>query len=186
MGMLGDRFKSVLRGAKAGDRRSIAALYEDLAAAVLGYLRGQGAAEPEDMASEVFVSLIRGIRRFRGDEAAFRSWVFTIAHRRLIDERRRRARVRELPVDPMQIAVWWDDHVSTEGGLPSTLDRVHVGRALGRVTDDQRTVLLLRLVADLPIADTARIVGKSTGAVKTLQRRALAAMAREMWTEQVT
>jgi RNA polymerase sigma-70 factor (ECF subfamily) len=63
---------------------------------------------------------------------------------------------------------------------------VHVGRALGRVTDDQRTVLLLRLVADLPIADTARIVGKSTGAVKTLQRRALAAMAREMWTEQVT
>ncbi len=54
-----------------------------------GYLRVQGAREPEDLTSEVFLGAFRGLSGFSGDEDQFRSWVFTIAHRRLTDERRR-------------------------------------------------------------------------------------------------
>ena len=52
----------------------------------------QGAADPDDLVSEVFLAVFRGIASFSGDEAGFRSWVFVIAHRRLQDSRRRRAR----------------------------------------------------------------------------------------------
>jgi len=67
-------------------------LYRQLAPAVLGYVRSQGAAEPEDLLGEIFLQVVRDIGRFRGDEAALRRWVFTIAHHRLIDARRRSQR----------------------------------------------------------------------------------------------
>src|SRR5687768_6236921 len=87
----------------AGDEDALAGIYRLLAPAVIGYLRGQGAREPEDVASEVFVSVVRGLPFFEGDEDGFRAWVFTIAHRRLTDERRLLARRREESTDPHQL-----------------------------------------------------------------------------------
>ena len=73
-------------------------------AAGRGYLRAHGAAEPEDLAGEVFLQVVRGLDRFSGAERDFRAWVFTIAHRRLVDDapprragRRRRRRPRRSP-----------------------------------------------------------------------------------------
>jgi RNA polymerase sigma-70 factor (ECF subfamily) len=68
-------------------------LYADLAPVVAGYLRVQGAAEPEDLTSEVFLGVFTGIDSFEGSETQFRSWVFTIAYSRLVDERRRRRQI---------------------------------------------------------------------------------------------
>ena len=59
---------------------------------VLGYLRAQGAREPEDLTSEVFLRVFDRLPQFTGDEPHFRSWLFTIAHRILIDDARRRQR----------------------------------------------------------------------------------------------
>src|ERR1700694_1346771 len=64
-------------------------IYRELAPAVLGYLRGSGAAEPEDLLGDVFVAVIRGLPSCGGDPAAIRRWVFTVAHHRLVDERRK-------------------------------------------------------------------------------------------------
>src|SRR3954471_6694243 len=75
-------------------------LYRELAPAVLGYLRGSGAAEPEDLLGDVFVAVLRGLPNCGGDPAAVRRWVFTVAHHRLIDERRRRTtRSRDVVLD---------------------------------------------------------------------------------------
>ena len=63
-----------------------------------GYFRLQGAREPEDLVSEVFLGAFRSLDSFTGSEAQFRSWLFTIAHRRLTDERRRWARRPQSPV----------------------------------------------------------------------------------------
>jgi RNA polymerase sigma-70 factor (ECF subfamily) len=68
-------------------------LYADLAPVVAGYLRVQGAAEPEDLTSEVFLGVFTGIDSFEDSETQFRSWVFTIAYSRLVDERRRRRQI---------------------------------------------------------------------------------------------
>ncbi len=182
--VIGDRFAAVLAGARTGDEAALTEIYRDLAGPVLGYLRGQGARDPEDLASEVFVGLVRGVGRFEGDEQSFRSWVFTIAHRRLLDERRRLARRDDQPLERL-------DAEALEGGdaeaeAVAALAGGHLVRHLDRLTPDQRSVLLLRVVADLPVAEVAAILGKAPGAVKTLQRRALASLTRSMSSEAVS
>ena len=154
----------------AGDR-SLEQVYRSLAPAVLGYFRSKSAVDPEDLVGEVFVSVARGLHRFRGDSDDLRRWVFTIARRRWVDDiRRRTVRLRrsheELPGLPAADA-------------PSALDPDLV-RALQRLTPLQREVVLLRFVADLPTNDVARILRRTEGAVKALQVRALAQLSQQL------
>lgn len=144
-------------------------VYRRLAPAVLGYLRAQRAPEPEDLLGEVFLQVARDLRRFSGDDDALRRWVFTVAHHRLIDERRRRARRpqvadTELPDVP---APDWPDQPDPE-----------LLAALDRLTPDQREVVLLRFVGDLPLEAVAKATNRNVGAVKALQHRALEQLAR--------
>jgi len=179
-------FPRTLASASAGDEHALAELYRSLAPAVIGYLRGQGAAEPEDVASEVFVSLVRGLPGFEGDEEGFRAWVFTIAHRRLIDERRRLARRLEDPVDPGDLPVTPLDVVNAEDEALARLEGAWMLTRVQDLTPAQRDVILLRVVADLSVDRVAAILGKEPGAVKMLQRRGLARLARTIVPDPVT
>jgi RNA polymerase sigma factor (sigma-70 family) len=182
------RFRQVLTAAQDGGPWALEALYRDFAPAVLGYLRGQGAANPEDLASEVFVGVVRNLRNFAGDESGFRSWVFSIAHRRLIDERRSLGRRQEDPVEPARItgALAARSTGDVEEEALANLGRERTMRALADLSPDQRAVLLLRVVADLSLSEVAEVLGKSQGAVKMLQRRGLLALARKIEREGVT
>lgn len=182
------RFPETLHAARAGALWALETIYRSLAPAVLGYLRGQGAAEPEDLASEVFVGLIRNLPTFRGDERDFRAWAFTIAHRRLLDERRRLARRREEAVDPVELAGPLSAGVVGDAE-EEALARVGERRAIEMLADlspDQRDVLLLRIVAYLSVTEAAAVLGKTDGAVKALQRRGLLALARQFQREDVS
>ncbi|MBA2497939.1 MAG: sigma-70 family RNA polymerase sigma factor [Acidimicrobiia bacterium] len=148
--------------------RSAAAVYEALAPAVLGYLRSQRAPEPDDLAGEVFVQVAKDLHRFHGDDGALRRWVFTIAHHRLVDDRRRR-RVRPVMADRDLPELSVVDE-------PGSLDPDLVA-ALGRLTALQREVVVLRFLADLALADVARIIHRPRTAVKALQARALTRLA---------
>jgi RNA polymerase sigma-70 factor (ECF subfamily) len=180
--------REVIEGARLGESWALEAIYADLAAPVLGYLRGQGLRDPEDAASEVFVGVVRGLERFRGDERDLRTWVFSIAHRRVIDERRRLARRREEPVDPADLA---GPLAGTRTGdtEQEALDLIGEGwaiSALRSLSPDQSAVILLRVLADLSVEQVAAVLGKSLGAVKSLQRRGLAALARNLDREGVS
>jgi RNA polymerase sigma-70 factor, ECF subfamily len=144
-------------------RWTAAEAYEALAPAVVGYLRGHGVRDPADLAGDVFVSVARGIAGFDGDANALRRWVFTIAHHRLVDEWRRASRDRHILMsEPPDTVAVTDPHDDAE-----LLD------ALGDLTADQRDVVVLRFIGDLPLRDVARILGKRVGAVKMLQARGL-------------
>jgi RNA polymerase sigma factor (sigma-70 family) len=184
---IGAGFPDVLRGARTGAEWALEAIYRDLAPIVIGYLRGQGVADPDDVASEVFVGMVRNIATFEGDERAFRAWVFSIAHNRLIDQRRRRSRRPEQLTDPAELTG------SLAEGLVADADRElearvpgPAGRAVLTLPPDQRAVVLLRVVADLSVTEVSSILGKSEGAVKALQRRALRRLARELEGEGVS
>jgi RNA polymerase sigma-70 factor, ECF subfamily len=172
-------FQSRLAAARDGDDVAWIELYHELAPIIIGYLRAQRLPEAEDVAGDVLLEVVRDLHRFQGDADNLRSWALAITHHRLLDARRRTARrpqraeganeTGELPAD--------DDPAS------EALGRLGFGRlepALKTLTDDQRTVLLLRVIGDLPIAEVARITGKRTGAVKQLQRRAVDAMRRHL------
>lgn len=173
-----DAFTSVLASAKLGGERAWTLLYNELAGPVLGYLRLQGAAEPEDLLGEVFLHVARKIGTFEGDAGNFRSWIFMVAHNRVIDERRRRGRrpvelVTPEQLEPVQSAT----DVETSAMNAVSLDRVNA--LLGGLTRDQRAVLHLRMVGGFTIDEIATILGKPPGAVKALQRRALGAVKRD-------
>lgn len=180
---LGSTFDDVLAAAQAGAPWALQRLYQDLAPVVTGYLRLHGAAEPDDTASEAFLHVFRGLHGFDGDEAALRSWVFTIVHRRLIDERRRRGRqVSTVPLDDLPAVPGGDvEHEALEAIAPAW-----VHDALDVLSDDQRAVVLLRLVADLSVEEVATIVGKRPGAVRGLQHRGLERLRRHLATQRVT
>jgi RNA polymerase sigma-70 factor (ECF subfamily) len=171
-----ERFLGLLAAAKDGDEDAWKALFDGLAPVVLGYLRTNGAPDADDVLGETFLQVARDIATFEGDEPGFRSWVFTIAHHRLIDARRHSARRPvELSPEPPEPEEPADD------AAHEALARIGTARVrtiLAELSDDQRAVLLLRFVADLSVEDVARAVGKRPGAVKALQRRGLAAVKR--------
>jgi RNA polymerase sigma factor (sigma-70 family) len=178
-----ERFTSLLAAAREGSEAAWQELYDGLAPVVLGYLRANAAPDPEDVLSEVFLQVARDVARFEGNERGFRSWVFTIAHHRLIDARRRSARRPvELSAQPPENGDLADD-AADEALANIGMDEVK--RVLAALSPEQRSVLLLRVVGDMSIEDVAKAVGKRTGAVKALQRRGLAAVKRELETQGV-
>jgi RNA polymerase sigma factor (sigma-70 family) len=176
---LADTFDSVLIAARSGEQWAWEAIYRELAPPVLGYLRARGAAEPEDLTGEVFLQVVRDLPGFAGGERDFRAWTFTVAHHRLLDERRRGSRrpVEETPVEAIA------DQQIVSSAEDEALGRIHeaqVRRVLARLSPDQQSVILLRVLGDLTVEQVAAAIGKSPGAVKALQRRGLAALRREI------
>jgi RNA polymerase sigma-70 factor (ECF subfamily) len=159
-------------------------LYARYAGLVVAYLRGQGAPDPEDLASEVFVGVVRGLDSFEGDEAAFRSWLLVIAHRRLLDDRRRRGRKPSEAVQPDRLHAVPDPHdlADVEETALARVANTRVLTALDQLTDDQRTVVLLHTVGGLTLPEISKLLGKRLAAVKSLHRRGLAAAARALQT----
>lgn len=174
---LGEPFAAILAAARQGEEWAWAAIYRDLVGPVTGYLASRGAAEPDDLASEAFLQVARGLSGFEGDEAAFRSWVFVIAHRRMQDARRtatRRPQQSDADVDT-ELA-----HAPAAGSVEDevlgAIGDAKLAAALDRLSDAHREVLALRVIGDLSVADAARVMGKSPGAIKVLQHRALRAL----------
>lgn len=167
-------FPALLEAVLAGDSWAFERIFRSLAPVVAAYLAAQGSAEPDDLTSEVFVGILRNIHRFEGDEPGFRSWVFTIAHRRLTDERRRHA--RQPTLEPLTADVVARDDI--EEAMERSLASDRVRRLCERLHGDQRNVLLLRLVARLTVLEVATLLDKSPGAVRALQRRGLRNIAR--------
>ena len=184
---LGDQFPGILIAAQDGGEWAVAILYRWLHPAVVGYLRARAGDDAEDLASETWVAVARGLSNFSGDETAFRSWVFTIAHRRLIDLHRvtaRRPRTRTLhPVEgegldgPLEMPA--DDDPAAEVVAAAAGDEA-VRRIVKLLPKDQAEIILLRVVAGLPVDEVAAITGRKPGTVRVLQHRALRRLAERL------
>lgn len=172
-------FDQIIARARAGDGAAWSELYAEVGSLVVGYLRSQRLPDPEDVAGEVFLQMVRDIHRFEGDRDQFRSWVVTIAHHRLVDDRRRARRRPSVPVAPEDLR---------PPAAPETAERAAMEHAsaeeleqrLAGLTEEQRTVLMLRVVGDLSLKECAQAMGKRVGAVKGLQHRAVEALRREL------
>lgn len=177
-------FAGALAASRLGEEWAVALLWRDLHPRILRYLRvSVGDSDAEDLASDVWLEVARGLGRFDGDESAFRAWVFTIARRRVIDTGRKVQRRRTDPMSPEQIGRAPDDAPDDlEGRL--ALDAAL--RRVARLPRDQAEVVALRVLAELSAEQVAVIVGKSAGAVRVLQHRALRRLAHELAAEGVT
>jgi RNA polymerase sigma-70 factor, ECF subfamily len=173
-------FPATLEAAGQGEHWALTKLFRAYQPPLLRYLRAQEPSVADDLASEVWVAVARQMRRFVGDEAGFRSWLFTIGRCRLIEHRRKAARRR---TDPMSHDLL--DAAITRGldGDPAVLVLDHLGAReaidalVAELTPEQAEAVVLRVVAGLDVAEVARLMDRSPGSVRVLCHRALRRLA---------
>jgi RNA polymerase sigma-70 factor, ECF subfamily len=169
-------FDLLLDGARRGDEGCFVVLFRSVQPALLRYLTVMGGPLADDVASETWVSVVKGLDRFSGDETGWRSWVFTIAHARLRDAQRKLGRT-PVPVDHQELLhaevsrvdVWRDveEILSTEDAL----------RLVARLPKDQAAAVMLRHVVGLDVPQAAAVLGKRPGTVRVAAHRGLKRLA---------
>lgn len=144
--------------------------YRQYSPGVCGYLRSRGVEDPEAVTQDVFLALYPRLGELRGGPAGLRTLIFSIAHARAVDSHRRRSRTPvSIEYDPAR------DSRLTDSAEDQAIEAMALGHALlDSLPVDYREVLALRIIAELSLESTARIMNKTPGAIKQLQRRALA------------
>ena len=174
--MVGERFAEVLASAQSGDEAAFAVLWRDGNPALLRYLRAMAPESAEDIASETWVQVMRGLPKFRGDEPDWRAWLFTTARRRMLDQARQRRRHPAEPLDEVQAS---EEPRAVDTALLA-MENLATARAIALVRllpKQQAEVILLRVVAGLDTEQVASLVGCSPGAVRVAAHRGLRKLA---------
>jgi RNA polymerase sigma-70 factor, ECF subfamily len=164
-----------LARASRGDEAAFLQLWRALQPPLLRFLRVVGCDDPDDVASETWLQVVRDLHRFSGGEEDFRRWLFTIGRHRAIDAARARAR---RPATPASVGLdILADHQLVE---EQVLDGMSVQQALGLLAGlsrDQAEAVALRVIVGLDTPDVAKILGKSAGAVRVALHRGLKTLA---------
>lgn len=155
----------------------LATLYRELQPGLLRYLRAVAPGSAEDVAADVWVEVAASADRFRGDEGAFRGWLFTTARRRVIDGQRRAGRRRTDVVSRDRLATFSGDDCPDQVVLDRANTAAAVNHVLAVLSPDQAEVVLLRIVGGLRVAQVAELLGKRPGTVRVLQHRGLRRLA---------
>lgn len=133
----------------------------------------------EDITSEVFLRLLGALQRGRGPRENLRGWLLGTASHLVSDHYRERFSRGTVELDEQQ-----PDHgESPAAAAERAHEELRVRRAMHKLTQDQQHVLALRFSEERSLEDTAQMMGRSIGAVKVLQFRALAALRRALGEE---
>ena len=173
--MIGAAFGDTLAKAQAGDEAAFACIFRDVQPALLRYLR-MIAPDPEDVAGDTWVQVVAGLKGFRGEEQAFRAWLFTIARHRAADAGRSRTRRPAVPLETSEAAELLTSPDTADLALEAVSSRAAVS-LIATLPREQAEIIMLRVVAGLDNADVARIVRKSPGAVRVAAHRGLRRLA---------
>jgi RNA polymerase sigma-70 factor (ECF subfamily) len=169
--------EAMVRDARAGDTDALGQLYDTYRDRVARFATGRlgDAEKAEDVTSETFEAVLRNLGAYRPG-TDFEAWLFTIAHRRVTDVFRRRSRRREVALDEtVQAAVG-----GPEEAVLAAERRAEVAGAFGRLRADQQEVLALRVLGGLSATQAGEVLGKSEGAVRIAQHRALRSLREAM------
>lgn len=166
-----------LARASTGDEAGFLELWRSLQPRLLRFLRVIGCDDPDDVASETWLQVVRDLRNFTGGEEDFRRWLFTIGRHRAIDAARARSR---RPAVTAPVTIGLDILADQQMVEDQVLDGLSVRGAvalLAGLSRDQSEAVALRVIAGLDTPDVARILGKSAGAVRVALHRGLKALA---------
>jgi RNA polymerase sigma-70 factor, ECF subfamily len=178
-------FESVFLAARDGRGWALSELYRALFPRILQYLEAVEPAEAEDIACDTWLDVVDGLERFQGDEAGLRALSFTVARRRLLDLRRRRALGRA-PGTPGSRSEPWPTNGHEESAASSLGTDPALDLITSSLTPEEADVVLLRVIGDLDVDAVAGIVGSGPNNVRLLQHRAVRRLARVLETEGVS
>ena len=183
--------EAMVRDARAGDSSALGQLYDTYRDRVARFATGRlgDAEKAEDVTSETFEAVCRNLGSYRAG-TDFEAWLFTIAHRRVADHFRRRSRRREVELDEVVHQAYQGGRHALPGPLPAVdspeeavlaaEQRAEVAGAFRRLRADEQEVLALRVLGGLSAAQVGEVLGKSEGAVRVAQHRALRSLREAM------
>jgi RNA polymerase sigma-70 factor (ECF subfamily) len=171
-----ESFETTLDGARDGSAPAFATLFRAFNPSLIRYLHVAVSAVADDLASETWLEVARDVKRFRGNESDFRRWFFTIARHRALDHARKQRRGRAEPVPTEALSEIPDRADLTEESM-STSDAL---KLIATLPKSQAEAVALRVVADLSVADVAKVMGKRPGAIRALTSRGLRALAEQL------
>lgn len=175
-----DPLDELVDAVRAGDPDAIAEVYLQVAPALRAFLRAEvrHGEVADDLVEHTFVELLEARATIRGGGRSLRAWLFRAARNNLYDWRRRAARRADHELTQELTATLEDPDPNPETVAGERDALAEIRDALGELSPDQREVLELRLVAELTTGEVAELTARTVGAVKALQHRGLAKLAR--------
>jgi RNA polymerase sigma-70 factor (ECF subfamily) len=170
----------LIQRARQGDLPAVSELYNLHVDRIYQYVRYRTGDDQtaEDITAEVFLRAIESLGSYQEQGAPFIAWLYRIAYARVIDYWRSLKRRQTAPLEDPLLQ---DGLVDTDDGTDiDFLQQQSLWKALQQLTDDQQSVIIMKFKQGFSNAEIAQILGKTEGAVKALQRRALEALARLM------
>jgi RNA polymerase sigma-70 factor (ECF subfamily) len=171
--------RRLVERAQHGDREALEELYLLHFDRIYSYLHMSvgNRHDAEDLTTQTFMKMLESIKRFRWQSAPFSAWLFRIAHNLAMDHFRssRRWQPEEEVPEPAG-----DAEPSAEAAALQTIGRESMLELIENLSHEQQQVLTLKFVFNLPNADVAMILGKSEGAIKSLQHRALVSLQKQI------
>ena len=173
------RVRGLVDRAQQGDRGALEELYLIHFDRIYSYLHVSvgNRHDAEDLTTQTFLKMLEKINKFRWQSAPFSAWLFRIAHNLAMDHFRatRRWQPEEEPPEPEP-----DDTTSAEAGAFESIGRKSMLELIEDLSPEQQQVLTLKFVFNFANAEAATILGKTEGAIKSLQHRALASLQKQL------
>ena len=172
----------LVRRAQQYEEAALEALYQVYYPKVYNYafLQMGDVQAAEDLASDVMLRMIESLKGYRFKGLPFGAWVFRIARNRLIDLHRRRRRRGEVDLSETLSSSLANPQALAERAL----ERGQLQVVLKHLTYEQRQVIVLKFIEGFDNRSVGRIMGRSEGAIKSLQHRALASLRRVLYQEE--
>ena len=166
--------QGLVRRAQQRDQEAWAKIYEEHFDKIYRYvaLRIGDEVEAEDMTQQVFLKALRSISSFKWKGVPFSAWLFRIAHNQVVDYLRKKTKQSTIPLDE-SLAI---SDSNPQQLVERKLDIEQLTLATKQLTQAQRETISLRFAGELSIAEVAKVMGKSQGAVKALQHSAIVAL----------
>jgi RNA polymerase sigma-70 factor (ECF subfamily) len=162
--------------AKRGDKQAIGELYRRHVDIIYRYVyaRVQNAVVAEDLTAQVFLRALEGLPNYEPAGKPLLAWLYRIARARTVDHWRQQQRSQQVPLDDTLAAGDFrpEEFVEAESEWLLAID------LLAQLTDDQQYVIFLRFLGDMSLQEVAETLGKTVGATKALQHRALVSLTR--------
>jgi RNA polymerase sigma-70 factor (ECF subfamily) len=177
-----EEFRGVLMGAQDGQRPAVASLYRSYNPMLVRFLGARARGMAEDLAHETWLVAAAGLPDFRGHERAFRIWLLSLARAQVVPPKNSSGRPDTILIDPDQL----DTMLGTRQPEDIRVTDAAIAQLLDGLPSIDREVLLLRVVGELSAEEAGAVLGKSAGAVRVIQHRALRKVARRLSDHRVT
>ncbi len=169
---------TLLDGVQRRDPQALAQVHDTYYPPIFRYIafRVGDHETAEDLTSEVFIRLLHAVNERSAPKNTLRGWLYRVAANVVADHHRANYRVKHVELDESVTS----ETIDPSDALTVKQNLAELSEALGDLTEDQQDVISLRFGYEMAIKDVAQVMGKSEGAVKQLQARAVAALSRKM------